>query len=66
MSSLFPSEDHCGDCWSDTCCHEQGAVDQGASARDASLLNDLDAVAQLFTGDSDFGVRCGIGITVKS
>ena len=34
--------------------NEQGAVDQGASARDASApLNDLDAVAQLFTGDSD-------------
>ena len=34
--------------------NEQGAVDQGASVRDASAPpNDLDAVAQLFTGDPD-------------
>ena len=34
--------------------NEQGAVDQGTSVRDASApLNDLDAVAQLFTGDPD-------------
>ena len=34
--------------------NEQGAIDQGASAQDASTpLNDLDAVAQLFTGDPD-------------
>ena len=34
--------------------NEQGAVDQGASAQDASTpLNDLDAVTQLFTGNPD-------------
>lgn len=34
--------------------NEQGAVDQGTSVRDASAPpNDLDAVAQLFTGDPD-------------